>query len=181
MRRKRNIEEETVPNETDGDENLISKSQKKRDMTALQDVGAELAALSVDSIKKFNLPEDLLGALLDYKKIQKSKFGAQKRQMQYIGRLMRDIESAPIIARLTEMKAPGKQTNALHHLAERWRERLLSDASALDAFINEFPDTDREALLRDIDGARDERAKGKPPKHFRMLYQSLHKRLSSGI
>ncbi|MBL8520291.1 MAG: DUF615 domain-containing protein [Betaproteobacteria bacterium] len=156
-------------------ENVISKSQRKRDSDALQKVGEELVGLSPDTLKKFALDENLLRAILEAKKIQKSKFGAQKRQMQYIGRLMRDVDAAPIIARLADLKAPGKQANALHHLAERWRERLLTDASAIGAFLNDFPAADREALARDIAGAKDEQAKGKPPKHFRLLYQSIHK------
>lgn len=167
--------EDPPQDEAEDDENVISKSQKKRDMDALQKVGEELVTLSPETLKKFELEENLLRAILEAKKIQKSKFGAQKRQMQYIGRLMRDVDAAPIIARLTEMKAPGKQANALHHLSERWRERLLTDASALGAFLNDFPEADCEALARNIAGAKEEQAKGKPPKHYRLLYQAIHK------
>jgi ribosome-associated protein len=180
--KNKQVWEEPPQDEADGDtgENVISKSQRKRDSDALQKVGEELVGLSPDTLKKFDLDENLLRAILEAKKIQKSKFGAQKRQMQYIGRLMRDVDAAPIIARLTEMKVPGKQANALHHLAERWRERLMSDESALGAFLNDFPDADREALARDIAEAKVEQAKGKPPKHFRLLYQSIHKLIVKG-
>ncbi len=176
-RKQKHVQQwEEPPQDEAGDgENVISKSQKKRDMDALQKVGEELVTLSPEALKKFELDENLLRAILEAKKIQKSKFGAQKRQMQYIGRLMRDVDAAPIIARLTEMKAPGKQANALHHLAERWRERLLADSTAIGAFLNDFPEADREALARDLAGAWEEQAKGKPPKHFRLLYQAIHK------
>jgi ribosome-associated protein len=159
-------------------ENVISKSQKKRDMTALQKVGEQLAALSPATLGKFDLPENLLRAILEAKKIQKSKFGAQKRQMQYIGRLMREVDAEPIIAQLGELKAPGKQANALHHLAERWREKLLADSTALGAFLSDFPETDSDALALEIAATKDELAKGKPPKHFRLLYQSIHQQIA---
>ena len=159
---------------TQDDENSISKSQKKRDMLALQDVGEELVQLSVDSIKKFDLPEQLLSAILEAKRIPTSKHGAFKRQMQYIGKVMRNVDAAPIAERLEAMKAPNKKQTALHHLAERWRERLLEDATAVGGFLNEFPEADRVALEQHIQAAKDEKAKNRPPKHFRLLYQALH-------
>ena len=159
---------------TQDDENSISKSQKKRDMLALQDVGEELVQLSVDSIKKFDLPEQLLSAILEAKRIPTSKHGAFKRQMQYIGKVMRNVDAAPIAERLEAMKAPNKKQTALHHLAERWRERLLEDATAVGGFLNEFPEADRVALEQHIQATKDEKAKNRPPKHFRLLYQALH-------
>ena len=159
---------------TQEDENSISKSQKKRDMLALQDMGEELVRLSVDTIKKLDLPEQLLSAVMEAKRIPTSKHGGFKRQMQYIGKVMRNVDAVPIAEQLEAMKAPNKQQTALHHLAERWRERLLEDATAVGAFLNEFPEADRATLEQHIRATRDERAKNKPPKHFRLLYQSLH-------
>ncbi len=161
---------------TQEDENsiTISKSQKKRDMLALQDLGEELVKLSVESIKKLDLPEQLLTAVLDAKRIPTSKHGGFKRQMQYIGKVMRNVEAAPIAEKLSEMKAPNKKQTALHHLAERWRERMLEDETAVGGFLNEFPEVDRAMLEQHIRGTKDEKAKSKPPKHFRLLYQLLH-------
>jgi len=159
---------------TSDDENFISKSQKKRDMLALQDMGEELVLLSVDSIKKLDLPEELLAAVLDAKRIPTSKHGGYKRQMQYIGKIMRKVDAAPIAEQLEAIKAPNKKQTGLHHLAERWRERLLEDATAIGAFINDFADADRAAIEQHLKAAKEEKAKGKPPKHFRLLYQELH-------
>ena len=159
---------------TPDDENFISKSQKKRDMLALQALGVQLVQLSVETIRKLDLPEDLLTAVLDAKKIPTSKHGGYKRQMQYIGRVMRHVDAAPIADRLEAMSAPNKKHTALHHLAERWRERLLEDESAIGGFINDFADADRAAIEQHVRAAKDEKAKGKPPKHFRLLYQELH-------
>ena len=156
------------------DENSISKSQKKRDMLALQDIGEELVGLSPETINKLDLPDDLRTAVVDAKRIPKSKYGGMKRQMQYIGRLMREIDPAPIIEQLNSLKAPNKKQTALHHLAERWRERLLSDESALNAFANEFIHADRALLDKYIQASKDDKAKNRPPKHYRLLYSQIH-------
>ena len=156
------------------EENSISKSQKKRDMLALQDVGVELVGLSSEAINKLELPDNLRTAVVDAKRIPKSKYGGMKRQMQYIGRLMREIDPAPIIEQLNSLKAPNKKQTALHHLAERWRERLLADETALNAFVNAFADADRALLAKHIQGAKDDKAKNKPPKNYRLLYSQIH-------
>lgn len=155
-------------------ENSISKSQKKRDMLALQDIGVELVGLSAETINKFELPDNLRTAVLEAKRIPKSKYGGMKRQMQYIGRLMREIDPAPIIEQLNSLKAPNKKQVALHHLAELWRERMLTDETALNAFVNAFPDADAALLARYISGANDDKAKGRPPKNYRLLYSQVH-------
>ena len=156
------------------EENSISKSQKKRDMLALQDIGEELVGLSSEAINKLELPDNLRTAVVEAKRIPRSKYGGMKRQMQYIGRLMREIDPAPIIEQLSSLKAPNKKQTALHHLAERWRERLLEDETALNAFVNAFADADAALLARDIQGSKDDKAKNKPPKHYRLLYTRIH-------
>jgi ribosome-associated protein len=166
----------------DGDaENSISKSQKKRDMLALQALGQELLALTPEVLRKMTLPEELLEAVLEAKRIPTSKHGGMRRQVQYIGRLMREIDAAPIAEQLQAQTAPSKQQTALHHLAERWRDRILADATAIAAFVNEFGDevgdVDPVMLEKYREAAKEEQAKGKPPKHFRLLYQTVFKRV----
>lgn len=143
-------------------------------MIALQDLGEALVALSVDTLKKLDLPDDLRTAVMDAKRIPTSKFGGFKRQMQYIGKIMRHVDAVPIRAQLDAFSAPNKQQTAQHHLAERWRERLLTDETALGAFRNQFEAADADMLVRLIAAAKDERAKSKPPKHFRLLYKTIH-------
>ena len=156
------------------EENSISKSQKKRDMLALQDIGEELVGLSTEAINKLELPDNLRTAVVEAKRIPKSKYGGMKRQMQYIGRLMREVDPLPIIEQLNSLKAPNKKETALHHLAERWRERLLADETALNAFVNEFVEADRALLGKYIQGAKDDKAKNRPPKNYRLLYSQIH-------
>ncbi len=161
----------------DDAENSISKSQKKRNMLALQSVGAELVLLSTDVIAKLDLPDELRVAVLDAKRIPGSKHGGNKRQMQYIGRLMREVDPAPILVQLQALKAPNQKQTAQHHLAERWRERMLADATSIAAFVREFPEADQTILDKYLADAKDDHAKQRPPKNFRLLYQTLHKHI----
>ena len=164
------------------DKNFISKSEMKRRSLALQLVGEELVRLSPETLRKFNLPESLLDALLDAKKINPNKHGGMSRQMQYIGKLMRQVDAAPIIEKLDSLKAPTQKETALHHLAEQWRTRLLADQSAIGAFKNDImPEADAaeiEELTKLVASASDEYQKHKSPKFFRSLYQYLLKQIT---
>jgi ribosome-associated protein len=173
----RSKEDIEIDDTLDPAENSISKSQKKRNMIALQSVGEELVALSTDVINKMDLPDELRVAVLDAKRIPNSKHGGNKRQIQYIGRLMREVDPAPILAQLQALKAPNQKQTAQHHLAERWRERMLTDATSIAAFVREFPEADAAALEKMLAAAKDDHAKQRPPKNFRVLYQTLHKHI----
>lgn len=173
----RSKEDIEIDDTLDPAENSISKSQKKRNMIALQSVGEELVALSNDVINKMDLPDELRVAVLDAKRIPNSKHGGNKRQMQYIGRLMREVDPAPILAQLQALKAPNQKQTAQHHLAERWRERMLADATSVAAFVREFPEADAVMLEKLLTAAKDDHAKQRPPKNFRLLYQTLHKHI----
>jgi ribosome-associated protein len=173
----RSKEDVEIDDTLDPAENSISKSQKKRNMIALQSVGEELVALSADVINKMDLPDELRVAILDAKRIPNSKHGGNKRQMQYIGRLMREVDPAPILAQLQALKAPNQKQTAQHHLAERWRERMLADATSIAAFVREFPEADQTVLEKYLAAAKDDHAKQRPPKNFRLLYQTLHKHI----
>ena len=173
----RSKEDVEIDDTLDPAENSISKSQKKRNMIALQSVGEELVALSTDVINKLDLPDDLRVAILDAKRIPNSKHGGNKRQMQYIGRLMREVDCAPILTQLQALKAPNQKQTAQHHLAERWRERMLADATSVAAFVREFSESDAVTLEKLLAAAKDDHAKQRPPKNFRLLYQTLHKHI----
>ena len=102
-----------------------SKSQLKREMTALQDLGAELVELSRDRLAKIEMPERLRDALLDAQRFTKHE--ARRRQMQYIGKIMRDIDAAPLRAAMDEIKGLSEAANIRQHQLERMRTRLMED------------------------------------------------------
>ncbi|MDX2220876.1 MAG: ribosome biogenesis factor YjgA [Burkholderiales bacterium] len=153
---------------------FISKSQRKRDADALQDLGETLIRLSVDQLKRFDLPEELLEAVLMAKRIPVSKGTAFKRQRQYIGKLMRGLDPAPIQEKLDAMKGLSNKENALMHRAEHWRERLLLERDALPALLREFPSAPAAEIERLVAATQAERMKRQPPKHFRELYKLLY-------
>jgi len=153
------------------DQEIVSKTRKKREMHELQALGAALAALPESLLKEMQLGEDLLEALFEAKRIRSHE--AKRRQMQYVGRLMRGIDPAPIRSRLAEVEGHSAQATARHRRLEAWRERLLGDDAALTAFAAAFPGAELQALRALIRNARKEQKEGKPPRAYRELFRVL--------
>jgi ribosome-associated protein len=153
------------------EEDFISKTRRKRQMAELQDVGAELVKLSPEQLARLDLPERLREAVLDCQSITKHE--ARRRQMQWIGKIMRDIDAAPIADKLASLQAPSRKQTALFHVAEKWRDELLANAAAIDRFAREFPNADSHKIGVLAEAARLERAAKRAPKHFRELFHLL--------
>lgn len=151
-----------------------SKSQRKRDMTALQDLGVELEALAKDRLARVPMPEALADAIHAARKINSHE--GKRRQMQFVGKVMRgldDDEVEAIRAALEGFKGTSKAETARLHLIERWRELLLGDDAMLTKFLAEHPASDVQALRNIIRNARKEKESGKPPKYYRELFQAV--------
>ncbi len=149
----------------------ISKTQRKRAMQALQDLGEELVALSPDKLAGLELPTRLLDAVLEAKRI--SRFGALRRQMQYVGRLMRDADPDAIRSQLDVWKGTSVAETARLHSLERWRARLISDELALGELLEQFPHADAQRLRALIRNVKREAEAKKPPRSFRELFHEL--------
>jgi ribosome-associated protein len=148
-----------------------SKSQMKRDMTSLQVLGRELAALSKDRLLQLGLPERLHEALLAYRTITAHE-GA-RRQMQFIGRLMRDVDPEPLREALDRFNGASRAEVADMHLAERWRDRLLEEGATLTEFAGTYAGADLTRIRTLIRNARKETTDGKPPRDYRELYRAI--------
>jgi ribosome-associated protein len=148
-----------------------SKTKIKQQMHDLQDIGEQLVALGADQLKQLDLPERLHDAIREMKKI--NKFGAQRRQMQFIGRMMREVEIAPIIAKLEVWGGTSRQHIAYLHQVERWRDRLLENDAALTELLAAHPDADAQRLRALIRNAHKEKELNKPPKSYREIFQVL--------
>jgi len=159
----------------DSDENIVSKSQRKRESTALQDLGKELFELSREQLKKMDLPESLLAALLEAKRL--SNHEALRRQMQYIGKVMRNVESEPIEQQLAILRGESNVAKAQFHALESWRTRLLEDDGALNEWLILHPDTDVQPMRQLIRNARKEAAEMKPPKSSRALFKLIREHM----
>lgn len=153
------------------DELQVSKTQRKREVQALQDLGEELVALSADKLAGLELPPQLRDAVLEAKRI--SKFGALRRQMQYLGRLMREADADAIRSQLDVWKGTSVAETARLHAIERWRKRLIEEDEALGELLERFPRADAQRLRTLIRNVKREAAAGKPPRSFRELFQEL--------
>jgi ribosome-associated protein len=149
----------------------FSKTQRKRQMLELQSVGERLIELTEAQLAELDLPERLLDAVLAAKRI--NKFGALRRQTQYIGRLMRDVDSEPILKRLEAWQGSSREATAYLHLLERWRERLLADDAALSELAGAYSGCDTQRLRTLIRNARKERDEAAAPRSARALFQAL--------
>lgn len=149
-----------------------SKSQSKREMTALQELGEVLVNLSAHELERVSLPEKLQDAVLAARGI--TQRGARKRQLQYIGRIMRDVDAAPIREQLAELQSRSRQSAArLHHL-ERLRDRLLEVGdAALSEVLTVFPAADRTHVRQLVREAHKEQQHNKPPHAARTLFRYL--------
>jgi ribosome-associated protein len=150
---------------------IVSKTKRKREMHELQALGVALVGLSEAQLGVMEIPAELRQAVLEAKRIKTHE--ARRRQMQYIGRVMRELDSAPIRERLAEIEGHSAQANARHRRLEIWRERLLGDDEALTLFAAEHPGADVQALRTLIRNARKEAANGKPPRASRELFRLL--------
>lgn len=148
-----------------------SKSAKKREMLDLQSIGAELVALSTDQLKKIDLPDNLREAVRDCQRF--TQHGAHRRQLQYIGKLMRNIDPAPIQAALDELKGLSAVATARMHALERLRTRFLEDEKIISEIADAHPDADLQYLRQLRRNALKEKEQGKPPRAFRELYRCL--------
>src|SRR5260221_6728611 len=154
------------------EDDFISKTRRKREARNLQDVGAALVLLSEEQFGRLGLPETLLDAVLACKSITKHE--ARRRQIQYIGRIMRDVDSAPIAEQLRAIESPSKRDTALMHLAEKWRQDLLDSADGIARFARDFPEADQDHLRNLVRGAQEEQKASKPPKKFRELFHAVN-------
>ena len=148
-----------------------SKTKAKSEMDALQEMGKRLVEVGNDRLKKLDIPETLLDAVREAKRI--SSFGALRRQMQYIGKLMRDVDIEPIQEMLDEIDGVSNKANARFHALEKQREKLLADESVITTLKNEHPDLDVTALRTLRRNALKEQAEQKPPKAYRAIFQLL--------
>ena len=155
----------------------ISKTKLKAEADAAQNIGKKLIDLSKDRLIKLALPEALFDAVLEAKRLTAN--GAIRRQLQYLGRLMRDIDSAPIVEQLQAWEGKNTQENARFHSMERWRDRLIAEPAALQEFLALHPQADIQQARTLIRNAQKELANNKPPKSSRELFK-LIRELSEG-
>ena len=148
-----------------------SKTKKKEAMHELQDLGTELVELSVGQLKRIKLPENIYDAVRECQKI--TAHGARRRQLQYLGKLMRTADDEPIRAGLALIRGESSAETARLHRLERFRTRLMEDETVLSEIAATWPGVDLQHLRQLRRNALKEQESGKPPKNFRAIFQVL--------
>jgi ribosome-associated protein len=152
-----------------------SKSALKREMLALQVLGQKLVALTGAQLAKLPLTDSLRLAIVQTQKVTAHE--ARRRQMQYIGKLMRTADHEAIRSAYDELMGGSLASVALMHQCERLRERLIDDDAALGEFVEQNAGVDTQWLRAKVRAARLERSAAKPPRHARELYKWLYAHL----
>ena len=169
-----------------------SRTDLKRESTELQKLGEDLLTLRADLMARLDLSEKLKDAVLEAKRI--TNFEGKRRQMQFIGKLMRLLDPqalAAVRAALDEQKNGSASENLSLHLAEQWRDRLIAEEDAFGEWISKFPQTDTQQLRALVRQARKDapppdkaaESKGLAPRQgraYREIFQFVREQLSGG-
>ena len=148
-----------------------SKSELKREAEAARDLGERLLAVAETDLADFPLSDNLRAALRETRRI--TAHGARRRQLQYVGKLMRQQDLPAIEAALTRIDPDDPHNVRLQHESERWRTRLLDDPAALTAFMDAYPLADAQVLRQLLRQVQKEQAEQKPPRNFRSLFRVI--------
>ncbi|WP_299687501.1 ribosome biogenesis factor YjgA [uncultured Vibrio sp.] len=149
----------------------VSKTEMKTDMDALQKLGEELVGLKPSVLDKFPLSEDLAQAIKD---AQRFKNEAKRRQLQYIGKVMRNVDPEPIQAALDKVRNKHSQATAELHKLELLRDRVVAEGDAAISEVMEmYPEADRQRLRQLARQANKEKSANKPAKSSREIFQIL--------
>ena len=173
------MKKEHLPDDSSSEEDdEKSKSQVKREMHELLALGAELSKLPNEQFAKIDLPETLHDAIVEGRRI--TQHGAHKRHLQYIGKIMRNVDAEHIREQVDTLAGTSKQAAATLHHIERWRDGLLTEGDgALERLLTEFPSADRQYLRQLIRNAKKEMQANKPPKSARALFKNLRELMAT--
>jgi len=149
-----------------------SKTQRKRQMHELQALGAKLVELSAEQLTRLGLPDQLHETILQARGMRGHE--ARRRQLQYVGKLMRTADYESIRRAYEALQGPSRATVALMHRCERLRDQLIEDESALERFLRDHPNADAQWLRAKLRAVRRQAQAPVSARHVRELYRYLH-------
>ena len=157
---------------TPDDDLPLSKTKRKQAMEELQALGEELVALAADQVKRIDIPDDLRSAVSEAQRMTRHD-EARRRQMQYIGKLMRSVDVEPIEAALAQVRGESASATATLHRLEKLRNTLLEDEKVLHEIATLYPTIDLQRLRSLRRAALKEQHLNKPPRSYRAIFQVL--------
>lgn len=153
------------------DASAPSKSARKAEVESLQELGERLIGLPAERLKRVPLPEHLRDAVMDARRF--TAHGAIRRQRQYIGKLMRDLDCEPIAAAIRAFDGDSAEDTARLHRREKLRDQLIEDEAVLTELTKRYPHANVQLLRQLRRNVIKERNENRPPKSYRLLYQEL--------
>ncbi len=156
-----------------------SKTQLKKEAHDLQELGEALAELPADRLEGLKIEERLRDAIAELRRTR--SFEGKRRQLQYIGKLMKFEEVEPLREAVASFKlGSAKDTLALHQ-AEYWRDQLLAEEDAFERWLKEYPDTDGQQMRSLVRSARKEKLEpgARHGRAYRDLFQMIKERMQA--
>ena len=150
---------------------FVSKTELKKDSKKIQTFGKKMSELSSEEISSFNFPDTILKAIKDCKSIKSNV--AKKRQVQYLGKLLREIDLSEAYLRMNQINSNSQLEVRNNHKAEIWRKRLIQDKDAVTELIELFPGIDRQKIRQLIQNTLKEIKASNPPKYYRQLFKYI--------
>ena len=152
-----------------------SKTALKKQATELQQLGLRLSQLKPHLLDQFDLPEKLRAAIADHQRFNSNE--AKRRQLQYVGKLMRNVPVEPILHHFDLLDGVTAQANRTQHELEEWREKLLANSKEITHFLDRYPNTDRQALRQNIKRTTTQMSKSPDSPPARKAYRDLFRHL----
>ena len=147
---------------------VISKTELKKDSKKIQEFGRKISELTINNIEAFKFPSNIYEATIDLKNIKSNS--AKKRQVQYLGKLLREIDLTDAFLIMKQLKVSSQKEIQRNHIIEDWRDKLLSNNDSITQFVDEYPKIDRQSLRQTISNAQKD---DKSPKYSRQLFKLI--------
>jgi ribosome-associated protein len=156
----------------DLDKNSVtSKTELKKDSKKIQQFGRKISELTINNIEAFKFPLNIYEATIDLKNLKSNS--AKKRQVQYLGKLLREIDLTDAFIIMKQLKVSSQKEIQRNNIIEGWRNKLLNNNNSITEFVDEYPEIDRQSLRQTISNAQKEKIKNKPPKYSRQLFKLI--------
>ncbi|WP_210396551.1 ribosome biogenesis factor YjgA [Motiliproteus sediminis] len=157
--------------ESGEDQELKSKTQLKREMHDLQELGRKLLAQKSEMLDKLDLNAEMRAAIEEMKRIRSNE--ARRRHLQYIGKLMRDVDVDQVREVIERQEAGTQAYIRYFHQLESWRDKLIASDDHLEPFMEAYPAAERQHLRQLMRNARKEAERNKPPAAARKLFKYI--------
>ncbi len=156
----------------DEDGNWVSKTQRKKDCDAMQEIGERMIKLNTDELDQIDMDSELRNAIDEARHLK--SHGALKRQKQYIGKIIRSLDAEHLQQQLDRILHKHDIHSAEFKRLEKWRDNIIENGDeGINAFIKEYPDTDRHHLRQLLRNAIKEKKNDKPPAAARQIFKYL--------